>query len=413
MIRKMQPAQPTLIVCGHGMVAQRFLEELVGKAPIPYRNIIVFNGETSAAYNRIQLSALLSGDTDEQSLALKPDSWFARHGIKIHHGESVRAIAPASKTVTTSTGEVYRYDALVMATGANPTRLGIPGETLNGVMNFRDLNDTRSLIELSRRRQRAVVVGGGFLGLEAAEGLKRRGMEVTVLHRSGHLLNRQLDADSGKLLCDALTARGINIRTSTSPTRLLGRDSVRAVQLDDQTLISTDLVIIATGITPNRELAQTAGLACGRGIQVNAQLQTSAPGIFALGECCEFNGETFGLVEPGYQHAKTLATVLAGATEGAAYEPSVTATRLKISGIPVFSCGQQAPDQHTESLVWQDFATGSYSHLLVRDNQLVGAILVGNTSQGPWYQELIIGKANIDPFRAQLPFGKPFCQAAA
>jgi len=410
MIRKMEP---TLIVCGHGMVAQRFLEELVSKAPIPYRNIIVFNGETSAAYNRIQLSALLSGDANEESLPLKPDAWFARHGIRVHHGEAVRAIAPENHTVTTSTGRVYRYDALVIATGASPARLGIPGEELNGVMNFRDLNDTRTLIELSQSRQRAVVVGGGFLGLEAAEGLLRRGMAVTVLHRSDHLLNRQLDPDSGKLLSDALTARGINILTSTSPIQLLGRDSVRAVQLNDQTLISTDLVVIATGITPNRELAQSAGLACGRGIQVNAQLQTSAPDIFALGECCEFNGENFGLVEPGYQHAKTLASVLAGTTDGAAYQPSVTATRLKISGIPVFSCGQQVPGEHTESLVWQDFATGSYSHLLVRDNRLVGAILVGNTSQGPWYQELITCNANIDRFRAQLPFGKPFCEAAA
>lgn len=333
MIRKMQS---TLIVCGHGMVAQRFLEELMSKASVPYRNIIVFSAETSAAYNRIQLSALLSGDADEESLPLKADAWFARHGIRVHHAEAVRAIAPDTHTVTTSTGCVYRYDALVIATGASPARLGIPGEDLNGVMNFRDLNDTRSLIELSKRRQKAVVIGGGFLGLEAAEGLLRRGMDVTVLHRSSHLLNRQLDPDSGKLLSDALNDHGIKVLTSTSPVQLLGRDSVRAVQLNDQTVISTGLVVIATGITPNCELAQNAGLDCGRGIQVNAQLQTSAPDIFALGECCEFNGETFGLVEPGYQHAKTLACVLAGTTRGAAYQPAATATRLKISGIPVF-----------------------------------------------------------------------------
>lgn len=410
MIRK---TGPTLIVCGHGMVAQRFLEELVSKAPVPYRNIIVFSGETCAAYNRIQLSALLCGDANEDSLSLKPDDWFIRHGIQVHHGEAVRAIAPDKHTVTTSTGRVSRYDTLVIATGASPTRLRIPGEELNGVMTFRDLNDTRTLIELSQSRQQAVVVGGGFLGLEAAEGLLRRGMSVTVLHRSAHLLNRQLDPDSGKLLSGALTARGINVLTSTSPVQMLGRNSVRAIQLNDQTLISADLVVLATGITPNRELAQSAGLACGRGIQVNAQLQTSDPDIFALGECCEFNGETFGLVEPGYQHAEILASVLAGSADGAAYQPSETATRLKISGIPVFSCGQQAPDEHTESLVWQDLATNSYNHLLIRDSRLVGAILVGNTSQGPWYQELIAGKTNIDLFRAQLPFGKPFCEAAA
>lgn len=410
MIRKMEP---TLIVCGHGMVAQRFLEELVTKAPMPYTNIIVFNGETCAAYNRIQLSALLCGDANEESLSLKSDDWFTHHGIQVHHSEAVNAIAPDKHTVTTSTGGVYKYDTLVLATGASPTRLGIPGEELSGVMTFRDLNDTRTLIKLSQSRPRAVVVGGGFLGLEAAEGLLRRGMSVTVLHRSAHLLNRQLDPDSGKLLSNALTARGINVLTSTSPLQMLGRDSVRAIQLNDQTLIDTDLVVLATGITPNRELAQGAGLACGRGIQVNAQLQTSDPDIFALGECCEFNGETFGLVEPGYQHAKILASVLAEPADGAAYQPSETATRLKISGMPVFSCGQQTPDEHTESLVWQDLATDSYSHLLVRNSRLVGAILVGNTSQGPWYQKLITGKADIQRFRAQLPFGKPFCEAAA
>lgn len=408
-----QRTKDTLIVCGHGMVAQRFLEELVSKASIPYRNIIVFNGETAAAYNRVQLSALLSGETDEESLPLKPDAWFARHGIQVHHSETVHAIAPHNRTVTTSTGKVFSYSTLVIATGASPARLGIPGEQLNGVMNFRDLNDTRALIELSQRQQRAVVVGGGFLGLEAAEGLLRRGMDVTLLHRSGHLLNRQLDPESGKLLSDALTGRGLKILTSTSPIQVLGQESVRAIQLNDQTLITTDLIVIATGITPNRELAQNAGLACGRGIQVNSQLQTSNPHIFALGECCEFNGETFGLVEPGYQQAKTLACVLAGATKGAAYQPSKTATRLKIGGIPVFSCGLQAPDEHTESLISQDITTGGYNHLLVRDNRLVGAILMGNTSQGPWYQALINDNVDIQSFRAQLPFGKPYCEAAA
>lgn len=410
MIRK---TEPTLIVCGHGMVAQRFLEELVNKAPVPYRHIIVFSGEACAAYNRIQLSALLCGDTSEDSLTLKPDDWFTSYGIQVHRGETVETVAPDKHTVTTSTGCVYRYDTLVIATGASPARLGIPGEDLNGVMTFRDLDDTRTLIELSQSLQRAVVVGGGFLGLEAAEGLLRRGMNVTVLHRSEYLLNRQLDPESGKLLSNALTARGINILTSASPLQILGQNRVRGIQLTDQSLIDTDLVVLATGITPNRKLAQSAGLACGRGIQVNAHFQTSHPDIFALGECCEFNGETFGLVEPGYQHAKILANLLAGTTDSATYQPSVTATRLKISGIPVFSCGQQAPDEHTESLIWQDLATDSYNHLLVRNSRLVGAILVGNTSQGPWYQELITSKTDIHQIRAQLPFGKSFCEAAA
>jgi nitrite reductase (NADH) large subunit len=403
----------TLIVCGHGMVAQRFLEELVNKTTVPYQNILVFSSESLSAYNRIQLSSVLSGEANEESLALKPNAWFARHGIRVHHGITVEAINPGDHTVTTDLGRVYRYDSLVIATGASPAPLGIPGEGLNNVMTFRNLSDTRTLIEMTRKARRAVVVGGGFLGLEAAEGLARRGMAVTVLHRSGYPLNRQLDPEGGKLLSAALAVRGIRVLTSITPIQLTGRDQVRAVQLNDRALIDTDLVVIATGITPNRKLAQNAGLACGRGIRVNAQLQTSDPDIFAVGECCELNGQTFGLVEPGYQQAKTLANVLAGPDLEAAYRPITTATRLKISGIPVFSCGQQVPDTHTESLIWQDLATGSYSHLLVRGNRLVGAILVGSTGQGSWYHKLITESIDIDPFRAQLPFGKPFCDAAA
>ncbi|MBW7471926.1 NAD(P)/FAD-dependent oxidoreductase [Marinobacter sp. F4218] len=403
----------TLVVCGHGMVAQRFLEELVARDPAPRLNIVVFNGESRPAYNRIQLSALLSGDADEDSLTLKPGDWFSRHGIQVHGGESVRAIDRQGQTVTTTTGRVQRYDRLVIATGSRPGQLGIPGEDLRGVTQFRDFNDTCHLIEQSRTRQRAVVVGGGFLGLEAAAGLLRRGVAVTVLHRSGHLLNRQLDPTGGNLLADALTSKGMDILTSTAPVQFLGRDSVRAVQLNDQTVISTDLVVVATGIVPNRELAEAAGLDCGRGIRVNRQLRTSDPNIHALGECCELESETFGLVEPGYQHARVLAQVLTDETSSASYRSSVLATRLKISDVPVFSCGLQAPDDSTESLIWQDFETGGYSHLMIRENRLVGAILVGDTGQGPWYQELITENANIARFRAQLPFGRQFCEVAA
>lgn len=403
----------TLVVCGHGMVAQRFLEELVARRPAPGLNIVVFNGESRPAYNRIQLSALLSGDADEGSLTLKPGDWFARHGIRVHCGESVTAIDRQSQTVTTTTGRIQRYDRLVMATGSRPGRLGLPGEDLPGVTQFRDFDDTCHLIEQSRTRQRAVVVGGGFLGLEAAAGLLSRGVAVTVLHRSGHLLNRQLDPTGGKLLADALTTKGMEILTSTSPVQFLGRDGVRAVQLSDQTVLSTDLVVVATGIVPNRELAQAAGLECGRGIRVDRQLRTSDPRIHALGECCELGDETFGLVEPGYQQARVLAEVLADEASPASYRSSVIATRLKISDVPVFSCGLQAPDHTTESLVWQDFETGGYSHLIIRDNCLVGAVLVGDTSQGPWYQELIAENANIARFRAQLPFGRQFCEVAA
>ena len=226
------------------------------------------------------------------------------------------------------------------------------------------------------------------LGLEAADGLARRGMAVTVLHRSPWLLNRQLDETGGQLLREALEQRGLSIRTGTSPVAILGRHQVRAVQLDDETLISTDLVVVAAGIRPNIELARDAGLDCDRAILVDAQLRTSDPDIYALGECCQVGSETFGLVEPGYQQAKVLADRL-GCGSSTAFVPGVIPTRLKISGIPIFSCGQTQTDGDTESVIWHDFETNRYCRLLVRDRRLAGAVLFGDTADGPWYSERI------------------------
>lgn len=402
----------TLVICGHGMVAQRLLEHLVEQSQNPFKRIVVFNGEATPAYNRIQLSAVLAGDASEDSLQLQPPDWYRKHNIEVHQGDPVVAINRAEQCVRTESGVVQPYSRLVLATGSRSASLGLDGEHLEGVMGFRDLQDTRRLINISQRHRRAVVIGGGFLGLEAAEGLRNRGMAVTVLHRSHHLLNRQLDRASGALLEGALTDRGLSVRTNTSPVALLGRNLVRAVQLDDETLISTDLVVIAAGITPNTELAREAGLDCGRAIRVNAQLQTSDPHIHALGECCQVGSQTFGLVEPGYQQADVLAQVLADPAGRATFEPAITPTRLKISGIPIFSCGETEADAETESVVWQDYETNRYCRLLVRDQRLTGAVLFGETSDGPWYSERIQQADDISPYRAQLAFGKHYCEAA-
>ena len=258
-----------------------------------------------------------------------------------------------------------------------------------------------------------MVVGGGFLGLEAAEGLRQRGMAVTLLHRSGHLLNRQLDRIGGQLLQQHMEERGVNIRTGTAPKALLGRSMVRAVQLDDETLVSTDLVLFATGITPATELARTAGLECDRGILVDGQLSTSDPAISALGECCQRGNTTFGLVEPGYQQAEVLAGVLNGNTPDAEYRPVDTPTRLKISGVPIFSCGQISPDGDTESVVWQDHEQNHYCRLLIRNQRLTGAVLLGDTRDGPWYSQRIQQQDDISRYRNFIAFGKNYCEAAA
>jgi nitrite reductase (NADH) large subunit len=237
-------------------------------------------------------------------------------------------------------------------------------------------------------------------------------MAVTVLHRSPHLLNRQLDETGGALLEDALTERGMRIRTSTSPTAMLGRNLVRAVQLDDDTLISTDLVVIAAGISPNIELARASGLACERAIVVDGQLTTSDPHIHALGECCQFDGQTFGLVEPGYHQAEVLAKVLANPESDQIFRPTLIPSRLKISGIPIFSCGQTRGDSDTESVIWQDLETNRYCRLLIRDQRLKGVVLVGDTSEGAWFSERIQQGDDISAYRAHLAFGKHYCDAA-
>ncbi|WP_417565271.1 NAD(P)/FAD-dependent oxidoreductase [Marinobacter sp.] len=402
-----------LVICGHGMVSQRLLESLCRQAARPFTRIVVFNGETTPAYNRIQLSALLAGETDEASLALQPGDWFRSCGIEVCDGEPVVAINREDHTVTTVTGRIQSYTHLVLATGSRPASTGLPGEQLNGVMTFRDLNDTRTMIDIARRHRRAVVIGGGFLGLEAAEGLRQRGMAVTLVHRSHHLLNRQLDSLGGQLLQQHMEDRGLTIRTDTSPRALLGRNQVRAVQLDDETLISTDLVVIAAGIAPATGLAREAGLDCDRGIRVDSRMRTSDPAISALGECCQLGDATFGLVEPGYQQADVLARVLSGSDSDAVFQPLHTPTRLKISGVPIFSCGQVSPDPDTDSVIWQDHEHHHYCRLLIKNQRLTGAVLLGDTRDGPWYSQRIQQQDDISRYRDHIAFGKHYCEAAA
>ncbi|WP_227539275.1 NAD(P)/FAD-dependent oxidoreductase [Marinobacter sp. Arc7-DN-1] len=406
-------SESTLVICGHGMVSQRLLEALCREPGRPFTRIVVFNGETTPAYNRIQLSSLLAGGTDERSLALQPGDWFRDNAIEVHDGEPVTAINRQDRTVATATGRVQSYTHLVLATGSRPAKPGVPGEDLPGVMTFRDLDDTRVLIETTRRHRRAVVIGGGFLGLEAAEGLRQRGMAVTLLHRSGHLLNRQLDAVGGHLLQQHMEDRGLSIRTKASPRALLGRHQIRAVQLEDETLISTDLVVIAAGISPSIGLARDAGLACDRGILVDGRLRTTDPAISALGECCQLGDTTFGLVEPGYQQAEVLAGVLNGSTPEAEYRPVDTPTRLKISGVPIFSCGQVSAGPDTESVVWQDHEQNHYCRLLIKNQRLTGAVLLGDTRDGPWYSQRILQQDDISRYRDHIAFGKNYCEAAA
>lgn len=398
----------TLLVVGHGMVAQRLLERLVARDDHPYTRIEVLSAEAVPAYNRVLLSSVLAGEASLDAITLQPKDWFSTHNIHLHADTPVTAV-DAQQQVVNAGGQQFSYDDLVIATGARPASLKLDGEDLEGVFTFRDVRDTEKLLAMSQLHRRAVVIGGGFLGLEAAEGLRQQGMAVTVIHRSSHLLNRQLDATAGRLLEEALEARGIHSITGETPRGIVGQRRVRAVELADETLISTDLVVLAAGISPNADFARAAGIACGRGIQVDSQLKTSVPNIYALGECCQLGEQTFGLVEPGYQQADVLARVLCG--EAAAFEPSQVATRLKISGIPIFSCGQAKPGPDTESVIWQDHESARYCHLLLRDNRLAGAVLFGETQDGPWYFDQLQQQRDLSAHRQQLAFGAAYCDA--
>ena len=401
-----------LVICGHGMVAQRLIEQLVALGH-PFNEIVVFNAEPFSAYNRIQLSALLANEISETDLALKPQAWFGRHKVTVFNHEPVTRIDTDQGTVVTATGRVQPYSKLVLATGSRPANLGLSGEDLEGVLSFRNLADTRALINSASTHKRAVVIGGGFLGLEAAEGLRARGMAVTVLHRSDYLLNRQLDKTAGDMLKALLAQRGLNILTGQSPAALLGKNRVAAVQLNDDTVLSTDLVVIATGITPNTDLALDAGLQCDKGICVDSRMRTSHPAVYALGECCQFGTHTFGLVEPGFQQAQVLAQHLCRPSETPEFSPGAIATRLKISGIPIFSCGRVQPGPGTEDVQWQDRPEHRYGRLLIEQGQLVGAVLMGETASGPWYADLIDSGRNISEYRDIIAFGQPYCEAAA
>ena len=398
-----------LVIIGHGMASQRLLESLVS-TDHPWR-ITVIGAEPERAYNRILLSPLLAGEASSEQLSFASEDWYQRHGIHLQTGDGVSTIDRQERCVVTQQGWRFHYDRLVIATGSRPSSLGLEGENLPGVMGFRNLADVHWLSGQAVPGRRAIVIGGGFLGLEAAEGLRKQGMAVTLVHRGAYPLTRQLDATAGGLLADTLQQRGLTLALNSHPARLIGASQVLGLELADGIGLPGDLVVIAAGITPNREPGEDAGLDCGKGIRVDECLRTSDSRIHALGECCEFQGQTYGLVEPVNRQADVLAQHLAGLAVGYRDEP--VATRLKISGIDVFSCGEtNNPGDGTESIVYHDRQAGEYRHLMLRDNRLVGAILYGDASAGPWLFEHLQQGTDLSQWRPRLAFGEAHCEAA-
>lgn len=393
-----------LVIIGAGMASGRVIEHLVEDAPDAF-DITLFNAEPRGNYNRIMLSPVLSGEKTYEEIVTHDDAWYAAHSVTCRFGEKVISIDRQMKVVEGENGLVP-YDKLIFGTGSSPFIIPLPGHDLEGVIAYRDLEDTQRMMEMGAGKK-VVVIGGGLLGLEAAAGMAARGADVTVVHIMGHLMERQLDEAAGYLLKKSLEAKGITIRLKANSKEIAGQDGkVRALVLDDGTELPCDLLVMAVGIRPNVAVAKDAGLAVGKGIHVDDQLCTSDADIFAVGECVEHQGANFGLVAPLYDQAKVLAKSLLG--EEAAFVQKSLSTKLKVTGCDLFSAGDFADGEGREDIVFRDPSRGVYKRLVIENDRLIGAVMYGDTADGNWFFALIKDGADIANMRETLIFGPAY-----
>jgi len=392
------------------MAAARLVDELA-KAALGRYAIAVIGNEPRLAYNRVLLSSVLAGETASHDIELRPAAWWRDRGVTLKYGCMVTEIDVGRRELKIAGDESIAFSRLVLATGSNPLRLNVPGAELAGVHTFRDSRDVDLLLALAAGRKRVVVVGGGLLGLEAAYGLARAGAQVTLVHLMDRLMERQLDVVAADLLKSLVERKGITILLNASTARIAGDAGVEGVELSDGRRIAADAVVFAAGIRPNTELAKAAGIAVNRGIVVDDQLATSAPDIYAIGECAEHRGSCYGLVEPAYEQAQVLARHLAGGR--VSYAGSVIATNLKVSGIGVFSAGDFEGREGCESIVLSDVGRGTYKKLVIAEGRLTGAVLVGDVTDALWYLTLIRSRQPIAGIRADMMFGRALSVRAA
>lgn len=400
-----------LVVIGNGMAAARFVEELCTRALGRYA-VAVVGEEPRLAYNRVLLSSVLADEMPASAIELKSAAWWRARGVTLVYGNAAVGIDPDIRRVRLACGATLPYARLVLATGSRPVRLPVPGMQLPGVLSFRDLSDVDAMRKAAAGGRRAVVVGGGLLGLEAAYGLSRAGAQVSVVHLMDRLMERQLDAHAAAMLRKKIEARGIIVHLGAETASVRGSTDVEALELKDGRALAADLVVVAAGIRADTGLAQRAGLETGRGILVDDHMRTSRDGVYAIGECAEHRGVCYGLVEPAYEQARVLARSLAGEAD-AAYQGSVLATNLKVSGVHVFSAGDFVGAPGTEQIVLSDPGMGTYRKLVLADGRLVGAVLYGDTADGAWYLDLIRTGAPIDAVRDRLAFGRAFSEREA
>lgn len=396
-----------LILIGNGMAGIRTIEELLKIAPDLY-DITVFGAEAHPNYNRILLSPVLSGEQDIEQIILNDLRWYADNKICLHLNKTVVKIDRKARKVITDGGTEETYDRLLIATGSLPFILPIPGKDLPGVIAYRDIKDTNEMISAAENYKNAVVIGGGLLGLEAANGLRARGMKVTVIHLAEWLMDRQLDKTAATLLQKNLEARGITFKLGAHTESLLPNEAgnrVKRLKLKSGEEVDADLVVMAAGIRPNTLLAESARIHCSKGIIVNDTMQTFDPLIYAVGECVNHRGSVYGLVAPLFEQAKVCANHLAEFGI-ARYAGSVTSTKLKVTGVDLFSAGNFMGGDGCEEITLSDPIAGVYKKLVVQDDKLVGACIYGDTADGNWYFKLLREEKNISSIRDVLIFGE-------
>ncbi|GIO36677.1 nitrite reductase [NAD(P)H] [Paenibacillus antibioticophila] len=369
-----------LVLVGNGMAGVRTIEHVLKLAPDIY-DITVFGAEPYPNYNRIMLSSVLAGGSNMKDIVINDWDWYTENGIRLYTGDAVTRVDTANKKVFSKSGVEAEYDELILATGSNPFILPIPGADKEGVIGFRDIQDCDRMMEASNKYKRAAVIGGGLLGLEAARGLLHLGMDVTVIHIHPYLMERQLDEPAAKMLQLELEAQGMKFMMQKQTAGVRGGRRAEGLDFADGSSLMADLVVMAVGIKPNVALAKASGLKVERGIVVDDYLETSLPGIYAVGECAEHRGIAYGLVAPLYEQGQVLAKRLAGVETGG-YEGSVTSTKLKVSGVDVFSAGFFQDVPGTRSLRIQDDLDGTYKKIVLQDDRLVGAVLFGDTTDG-------------------------------
>ena len=401
-----------LVLIGNGLAGMRCLEDLLDMAPDRY-DVTVIGEEPWGNYNRIMLSPVLSGEKTIDDIMLHPHAWYRDKGIQFIADDPAIKIDRTRKVVHTEKGESVDYDRLIIATGSSPFIPPVQGVDLKGVISFRDIYDVNTMIKYCETKKNAVVIGGGLLGLEAAYGLKQRGMNVTLLHLMDRIMERQLDGRASRMLRHSIEQKGINIITEANTEALIGEEGhVSQVRLKDGTVLDADLVIFAVGIRPNITLAQSAGLRCNRGILVNDTMQTFDPSIYAVGECIEHRNQTFGLVEPLWGQAFICATHLAEHGSLTFKSPTVP-TQLKVSGVDVFSAGNFEPKEDYEDIILNDDKRQIYKRIIIQKDKVIGAVLFGDTEDGMWYAELIADQTPVSTFRNKLLFGKDFAMKKA